>query len=200
MLGAVMLMAPVLRFADRPEHAKRVFLASIALLAIGQVLLLPLAESPIGMGVALLVFFTGFMVLEAALPAHVSRAAPAGGRGTAIAVYSTLQFVGAFCGGALGGIVMQHVGRGALLLVNLVMLAVWLAAAARMRADRTLSARAFPIPHMDGTRARGLGERLGALPGVREARVHAAAGVAYLKVETGRFDEQDVLKLIAGER
>jgi predicted MFS family arabinose efflux permease len=78
-------------------------------------------------------FFAGFMVLEAQLPAQVSRMAPAGGRGAAIAVYSTFQFFGAFCGGALGGALLEHQGRGGLLAVNTLLLALWFVLALKMR-------------------------------------------------------------------
>jgi MFS family permease len=197
--GAFVLMAPAVHLGDRRGKSKMIFLASIVLVGLGQLLLLALARSLIGIGVALLVFFTGFMVLEAALPAQVSRAAPAGGRGTAIAVYSTVQFLGAFCGGALGGFVMQNLGRDALLGVNVAMVTVWLAVARHMRNEPAVSLRTFPIKDADVSEAAGLAERLSKVSGVREARLNASARIAYLKVDASRFDEQDVLKLIAGE-
>ena len=52
---------------------------------------------------ALVIFFAGFNVLEAKLPALVSRAAPPGARGAATGVYSSVQFLGMFVGGALRG-------------------------------------------------------------------------------------------------
>jgi MFS family permease len=131
--GSLIYMLPATHLADRRGRARAVFIVSIALVGLSQVLLLFPAESLIGIGTALLVFFAGFMVLEAALPAHVSRVAPAGARGTAIAVYGTVQFLGASCGSALGGYLAQHWGRPWLLGTNAAMLLVWLAAAWRMR-------------------------------------------------------------------
>lgn len=198
MFGSLLYLLPALRWSDR-GGAKALFLASIAIVAVSQVLLLRHAESPIGIGVALLVFFAGFMLLEAALPAQVSRAAPAGGRGTAIAIYSTVQFLGAACGSALGGYLVEHWGREALLTVNAAMMLVWLAAAWGMRDDHAVSIRTFRLPALDGASVAGLHERLNALPGVREARIQADERKLYLKVDAKAFDEQDVLKLIAGE-
>jgi predicted MFS family arabinose efflux permease len=126
-------MIPALHLADRRGYTRSVFLASISIVACSQVLLLFPAGSLIGICVALLVFFAGFMVLEAALPAHVSRAAPPGARGTAIAVYGTVQFLGAACGSALGGYLAEHWGRPSLLGANVAMLLVWLVAAWGMR-------------------------------------------------------------------
>jgi MFS family permease len=199
MLGSLVYMLPAMHFSDRKGRSRLVFLVSIAIVAASQVLLLFPAQGLIRIGVALLVFFAGFMVLEAALPAHVSRAAPAGGRGTAIAVYSTVQFLGAACGSTLGGYLAQNWGRAALLASNLALLLVWLVAARRMRGYDASSIRTYPLPPLDSGRAAGLRERLNALPGVREVRLQAGARMAYLKVDARAFDEQDVLKLIAGE-
>jgi predicted MFS family arabinose efflux permease len=52
-------------------------------------------------------FFTGFNYLEATLPSLVSKTVHADGRGTAMGVYSSCQFLGAFAGGAAGGVILQ---------------------------------------------------------------------------------------------
>ena len=109
------------------------FVGSIALLVGSQTLLWLSGTGVYALSAALLVFFIGFMVLEAQLPAFVSRAAPAGARGAAIAVYSTVQFLGAFCGGALGGLLLQHIDRRALFIANVIMLLLWFVAALNMR-------------------------------------------------------------------
>lgn len=149
MFGALLYMAPCVYFGDRRGYRKTVFLGSIALVGTSQVMLMGLGRDVLGLGIALLVFFSGFMVLEAALPAQVSRAAPRGGRGAAIAVYSTAQFLGAFCGGALGGFLMQHFGRGSLFTVNTIMLVIWFVAATKMRIIGNLRASNHPIPPID---------------------------------------------------
>jgi MFS family permease len=199
MAGSVLFMLPCVHFGDRRGHARPVFLLCIALVLASQAMLVPHGLGVTGVGAALLVFFMGFMVLEAALPAHVSRAAPAGSRGTAVAVYSTVQFLGAAFGSALGGYLMQNAGRVGLLSVNAALIAFWMACAWGMRSPGVLSARSYPVPPMDSSRAQELSMRLRGLAGVREARVHGSAGVAYLKVDARAFDERDVLQLIAGE-
>lgn len=131
--GAFILMMPGIHFGERKGRGKGLFLISIALVAISQMLLWLFAAGVHALAAGLLVFFTGFMVLEAQLPAYVSRAAPAGGRGTAIAVYGTVQFLGMFCGGALGGMLLDHSSRAALFLANVLLLVVWFVAAIKMR-------------------------------------------------------------------
>ena len=62
---------------------------------------------------ALVVFFSAFNILEASLPSLVSKTAPRQAKGTALGVYSSLQFLGIFAGGALGGFVNQEGGASA---------------------------------------------------------------------------------------
>ena len=58
----------------------------------------------------LFVFFSGSNILEACQPSIASRAAPAHARGTAMGFYNTLQSLGFFTGGAVGGILMKAGG------------------------------------------------------------------------------------------
>lgn len=199
MLGSILFMVPCVRVGERANRAKAVFLGCVVLVLLSQAMLIGLGHSFWGVSISLLVFFMGFMVLEAALPAQVSRVAPAGARGAAVAVYSTVQFLGAALGSALGGYLMQNAGRSGLLWTNLALVAVWLAVAWGMRETNRTAERSFVIPTMDAGRAEDLREQLSALSGVRDVRVHGGSGMAYLKVEARAFDERDVLKLIAGE-
>jgi len=134
MLGATLLVAPFVFGGARRGGSRMLFLASIILVAAGYALLAALDSSVGALAAALLVFFTGFMVLEAVLPALVAQAAPPARRGTAIAIYSTVQFLGAFCGGALGGALMQHFGLGLLAFTNIALLGVWFVLAVHRRA------------------------------------------------------------------
>lgn len=75
---------------------------------------------------ALVGFFAAVNYLEAALPAMVSKAAFEHGRGTALGVYSTFQFLGAFGGGVSGGLVFGHTGLDGLLWLCLGAIGLWL--------------------------------------------------------------------------
>ena len=87
---------------------------------------------------ALWLFFVGFNYLEATLPSLVSKVVFAGGKGTAMGVYSTCQFLGAFAGGAVGGWVLQQAGVGALIWVCMGLASLWLLL--------VLPARDMPLP------------------------------------------------------
>ena len=78
------------------------------------------------LGVLLFLFFYGFNVLEACLPSMVSRLAPPSARGAAIGVYNTMQSIGFFAGGLLGGWAMQWGGPHALFVGCGALMALWL--------------------------------------------------------------------------
>jgi len=59
---------------------------------------------------ALVMFFAGFNYLEARLPALLTSAAPVADRGAALGVFATSQFLGAFFGGVVGGILLGQFG------------------------------------------------------------------------------------------
>ncbi len=75
---------------------------------------------------------------------------------------------------------------------------VWLLMALGMRVPESLDTRRFQLPKMDSQAVPGLRRQLAGLPGVREVML-SGEGVAYLKVESQGFDEQNVIKLLGGE-
>ena len=89
-------------------------------------------ESLTAIIVSLVIFFGAFNVLEAKLPALVSRAAPEGARGAATGVFSSVQFLGMFAGGTLGGAIAQHAGSVAVVGTCLVAVVAWIAVAWKM--------------------------------------------------------------------
>ena len=145
---SVVGMLPLMRIAERGGRPREMFLCGIALLALA-IPMLGLASSAIVLYLALWLFFVGFNYLEATLPSQVSKSVFSGGKGTALGIYSTCQFLGTFAGGAGGGWLVQHFGQ--LSLVGLCLglaLAWWLL---------MLGAALTPVPvpdpeHAPGTR------------------------------------------------
>ncbi|MGH8755662.1 MAG: MFS transporter, partial [Burkholderiales bacterium] len=199
MLGSFVLLLPAILFAEKKARLKQVFCASVVLMLATQLLLPWLLGSLWEIFVALLAFFTAFNILEASLPSLISKIAPPGAKGTAIGVYSSVQFFGAFVGAAVSGYLSQHYGTQAVFAFGAVLLAIWLIPALTMKVPVAVETKIYPIPAMDNRRASGLSRQLVSVPGVQEALVLAAEGVAYLKVDSNGFDEQNVIRLIAGE-
>ena len=121
---------------ERKGLLRPLFLACIALVMCVQLgLLLVSSRQPdvLTLGVLLLLFFCGFNVLEASQPSQASRLTPASARGAALGVYNTLQSLGIFAGGALGGWVAKHLGSQGLFLACAVLMALWLVVAWGMK-------------------------------------------------------------------
>jgi predicted MFS family arabinose efflux permease len=90
------------------------------------------------------VFFVAFNILEASLPSLISRAAPPRAKGAALGVYSMCQALGLFTGGAVGGMLAQHVGAGGVFAFCAAIAVVWPLIAASMRPP--LVSRVWAIP------------------------------------------------------
>lgn len=196
MLGSFVLMLPAVLGPSGPERTKRVLVGSVAVL-----LLLHLAMPWFAHGVwaivaHLLVFFTAFNVLEAALPSLVTRMAEPRSKGVAIGVFTSLQFFGAFFGAAAGGFLYGRWGANGVVILDTILLVIWLVAVAGTRVPAARSTRVYALPALDRDQAEGLLERLRVAPGVHEARLASGERHAYLTVDSDGFDEQNVLSLI----
>jgi len=196
---SMLLIIPVIIYSEKKAKLKQVFVISVAVLLVSQILLAYTFDSIWGTAGALLVFFTAFNMLEATLPSLISKIAPVGAKGTAIGVYSSVQFLGTFVGASAGGYLYQHYGSTALFAFCVALLMFWLVFAVTMKAPAAVRTRMYHVQVMDTSAAHGLSQRLAALPGVHEALVLAGEGVAYLKVDMRGFDEQGVAQLLGGE-
>ena len=126
---ASFLMLGGLFAAERRGALRGVLRAGIALLFLVQLGLLALAPRAPGLwtlGVLLLCFFIAFNLLEATQPSLISRLAPPQARGAALGVYNTLQSLGLFAGGALGGALVKAGGPTAVLVATSALAALWL--------------------------------------------------------------------------
>ena len=198
-LGSFVLMLPVLLSARQASQVRRALIASVGVLLAAHLAMPWLMGSAWWIGLFLLVFFTPFNILEAALPSLVSRVAPAQAKGTAIGVFSSVQFFGIFLGAVLGGTLYGRFGVVGVVIHNVALLVIWLVLAYGMKVPATLSARVYTLSAAARAQADTLALRLRSVPGVHEARVVASEGRAYLKVDSAGFDEQNVARLLAGE-
>ncbi|MGA0114229.1 MAG: MFS transporter [Burkholderiales bacterium] len=140
MLGSFVLMLPPIMRAGNPAMLRRWFIVSVALLLAAHVALPWLTGDLWLLSLFLLVFFTPFNVLEAMLPTLTTRLAPLQARGTAIGLYSSIQFFGTFLGAAAGGFLYQHWGATAVIAFNVLLLLIWLILAFSMRTTATAQA------------------------------------------------------------
>ena len=135
----IYLPAVVLSFAamgglfamERRGRLRAALLAAIALVLLVQGGLGLLAASGAApsltvLGGLMFLFFCGFNALEATQPSLVSRMAPPQLRGAALGAYNTLQSLGLFAGGALGGALAKWTGAPGLFAATAALTALWL--------------------------------------------------------------------------
>ncbi|MBG9389193.1 MFS transporter [Caenimonas aquaedulcis] len=135
-LASFVVMGMTLFPLERRGYLRAAFLGAVALVALVQAGLWWIAESPSvpALAALLFVFFCGFNVLEASQPSMASRIAPPHARGAALGVYNTLQSLGFFAGGAVGGWLSKGVGAQGLFAACGALMLAWLAVAWPMRA------------------------------------------------------------------
>jgi len=114
---------------ERRGQLRPLFLGCIVLVLLVQVAwgLLAVSSPPLWLlGVLLFLFFCGFNVLEASQPSLASRLAPTGARGSALGVYNTLQSLGIFAGGAMGGWLLKTVSASGVFMTSAGLMLLWL--------------------------------------------------------------------------
>lgn len=116
---------------ERKGKLRAALLGAIGLVLVVQIGLGAVAQAssqpPLAlMGALMFLFFVGFNVLEASQPSLVSRMAPTHLRGAALGAYNTLQSLGLFAGGFLGGVLAKWGGMPALFAATTVLMVLWL--------------------------------------------------------------------------
>ena len=196
MLLAFVFMVPAIIFAEKKSRLKEIFMSAIALAAVAQLVLLLFHGTIFSVAISLLLFFTAFNLLEATLPSLISKTAPLAAKGTAMGVYSSVQFLGAFVGASVGGFLMQYYGGNAVLIFAFVLLLLWLFVASGMQSPAAVRTKMYSLPPIDAATAQLLQSRLLQLKGVREAMVVAAEQMVSIKYETNVLDEASVDQLL----
>jgi MFS family permease len=185
LLGSIPFMAIMVVIASSPKRNKWVFFVAICLLILAQLLMVIRPVTSLMVATALFFFFWGFNTLEALLPSLVSRLAPAAGKGSAMGVYNTFQFMGVFFGGFFGGLLYGQFGVTATFIVMGLVLVGWAWFAFKSEPFRLLDSLTVKInPEiLDSCRA-----AFRAIEGVEEVIVFEGETVAYLKVDKSRLD------------
>ena len=197
LLFSMAAMAPFIIFAEKRRQLKAVLLGAIVALALTEFGLLVWHDSVLETTLLLLIFFTAFNLLEAMLPSLIAKMAPPDAKGTAMGVYSSSQFLGAFAGGALGGWLRGQFGLPGVFALTTLAALVWLLTAWSMKSPRYLNSYLLNVGVVNEDEAWLLTRRLREAPGVAEAVVVAAEGVAYLKVDRQILDEAALQQIAA---
>ena len=188
LLVSIAVMVPAIIVAEKYRRMKGVFVGAVAALLVSQVMLYLGAGNFYVLLAALIIFFSGFNVMEASLPSLITKVAPPDAKGTAMGLYSSLQFLGIFVGGVVGGWANQTGGTAGVFALTAALALLWLLAAATMAQPSYLTTRLLPIGDGPAAEPESLAARLRQVPGVAMAVVIAEEKLAYLKVDSKSYD------------
>jgi len=189
-------MVPMIILAAKKSIEKNMFMLAIGLVGLASLLMI-LTNSLWPLIATVLIFFIGFNFLEASLPAHVSRLSPAGQKGSAMGVYSSSQFFGAFLGGITGGYLVQQFGFSYLFGANAILALLWLAVASGMVLPASSKRVSIPIEPSENNEFQRLIDDISGCEGVMEATLVEDENRIYLKVEKSFYDRKQVDQLIS---
>jgi MFS family permease len=101
---------PLILATERGSKGRRLFVVAVMLAAVAHAGLAVDHHQRWAVLAALTLFFASFNFLEARLPAMLTQAAPGSERGAALGIFATSQSLGAFLGGAVGGLLLGRFG------------------------------------------------------------------------------------------
>ncbi len=129
-------MIPMIIIATKYKKTKTVFLLSIFLLALSQILFYQSALNFTTFFIILTLFFVAFNALEALLPSLIAKTASSDKRGLAMGFYSSSQFFGAFVGGIIGGWIYHTFGLNSVFLFTTFIAFIWWLIALGMHTEK----------------------------------------------------------------
>lgn len=188
-------MLPLMIVGEKHRRIKGVMTFAVALLAAAVALLGVPMDSVLTLWLILFGFFVGFNLLEALLPSLISKEAPAAGKGSAMGVYSTSQFLGSFVGGAVGGWASGIAGLTGVIVLMLAAALVWLLIVATMSQPTYASSLSLQLDPACQTAPPQIREALLDIPGVKDAVVLVNTHEAWLKVDRQTLNEEALWQL-----
>ncbi len=132
MLLSIFIMAPFVLMADRKQLGSLFYVYAIGLLLLSQIGFAISTDTFWNVLLQMVLFFTAFNFLEASLPSLISKAANPKRKGTALGVYSTSQFLGAFIGALSGGYLYGRFGHSGVFIFGAVTAFIWFILAAKL--------------------------------------------------------------------
>ncbi|BAP41863.1 MFS transporter [Pseudomonas sp. LJDD11] len=195
LLVSFFAMLPFIIYGEKKRRMKAVLIGAVTVLMLSEIFFWAFGDTLRTLVIGSVVFFTAFNLLEATLPSLISKVSPAGGKGTAMGVYSTSQFLGSAVGGIMGGWLFQQGGLDVVFLGCAALAAIWLIVAMSMREPPYVTSLRLPLSP-EAQRETGLAQRLKSVPGVTDAVVVAEEAAIYIKLDTKLLDRASLEKLV----
>lgn len=188
LFGSFFLMVPFMIIGLKKEKEHKMMSSSILLLAVTLFILWQFSTSLGVLILAMVTFFTAFNYLEATMPSMLSRIAPAGVKGSAMGVFTSSQFFGAFSGGLLGGLILDEYGQESIFIVMSGICVAWLLYSLGMKQLKKSKSFSFAFTAIDEETTDEVAEKLVAMKGVVEATLVHSEAVAYIKLNDKEAD------------
>ncbi len=190
MVLAIAAMIPFVILAENKRKMKQVFMGAVFMVAVCELSLIWLSHWVFSTFLVLVVFFAAFNILEASLPSLVAKQSPPDRKGTAMGVYSSAQFFGAFLGGFTGGWMYHVAGATGVFAFCAASCGVWFLVAVSMQSPRYLSSFMINVGVVEAARIPEMVVQLTQVTGVAEAILVPGDDVAYLKVDLHALDRE----------
>ena len=177
---------PFIIIAEKKQKMRQVFLAALSLLVAAFACLALGSQLSYVLLFGLGLYFIGFNLLEATIPSWISKKAPVANKATAMGINSSSQFLGAFFGGALGGMLLSQSAMLSWGLLGGVM-AIALLLIFPISQPPYLTSTTLAIPKQTDISA--WSQQVMSVNGVDEVVVMPKDGVAYLKLDKQKLTD-----------
>jgi len=204
LLSSFVFMVPIIILSEKFNRAKLVFISSIFLMLIAQLMFGILINVFWGLVASLFVYFVAFNVLEASLPSLISKIAPPSAKGTAIGVYNTCQSLGVFFGGLLGGFLADAGGSFSVFSFCAILMTLWVVFALSMKAPPAIKTLMFMIQNKSLLKSpkqlARVQQQLKKIKGVRDVLILLEEDKVMLKVNKHEtIHEASIIRLLGGK-
>jgi MFS family permease len=204
LLTSFAFMVPIIIVSEKFNKAKLVFISSILLMLIAQLMFGMLINIFWGLVASLFVYFVAFNVLEASLPSLISKIAPPSAKGTAIGVYNTCQSLGVFFGGLLGGFLADFGGSFSVFSFCAILMTLWVGFALSMKAPPAIKTLMFMIKNKSLLKSPKqlavVQQQLKKIKGVLDVIILLEEGKVMLKVNKHEtIHEISIIRLLGGK-
>ncbi|MDW3094142.1 MAG: MFS transporter [Gammaproteobacteria bacterium] len=192
MIVSLILLVPTIIVSEKYKKIKIAFSFAIFICAIGLLVMAWSSQSFKVFFISMVMFFWGFNFLEASMPSLVSKLSNPLNKGMSMGVFSSSQFLGAFAGGVMAGLLLQNFDQNAVFLFAFVMFLIWFLVAFSMQTPVDFMSYTAHLGKIKSSQIEQVAVSLQALPGVAEATVIPEEGIAYLRVNRDTFEEDKV--------
>ena len=195
MLLSLILLIPVVIASEKYAKTKLAFLLAISLCAMSHLFLYTQPETINGFFIAMLIFFWGFNLLEASMPSLVSKFSNPVSKGLSMGVFSSSQFMGAFVGGVMAGMIVQNFGHNGVFIFAFIMFLLWFLVALSMRNPTGYETLTIDLKEIDQQQRESFVRGCYNIQGVTDVTVISEEQIAYVRTNKRVFQQHQFNQL-----